>query len=65
MSVEFRGVGGEVGGYGFGCGFGGVDDGERVVEGGEDAVDGWLEEWVVGAAEEEGLGVGGFGEGFG
>jgi hypothetical protein len=51
LSFEVRGVGGDVSGYGFGCGFGGVDDGERVVEGGEDAVDGRLDEWVVGAAE--------------
>ena len=48
-----------------GCGLCGVDDGEWVVEGGEGAADCGLEEWVVGAAEQEGLGVGGFGEGFG
>ncbi len=54
----------EVFGHGFGCGPGGVNDGEGMVEGGEDAVDGWLKEWVVGAAEEEGLGVRSFDEGF-
>ena len=52
------------GGGGVGGGLGGVDDGEGVVEGGEGAADGGFEEWVVGAAEEEGLGVGGFGQGF-
>ena len=59
---------GEVLRYGFGCGVGGgvggVDDGEGVVERGEGAVDGGFEERVVGAAEEERLGVGGFGESF-
>ena len=43
-------------GYGVGGGLGGVDDGERVVEGGEDAADGGFEKRVVGAAQEQGLG---------
>ena len=55
----------QVGGYGFGGGLGGVDDGQRVVEGGEGAADGRFEQRVVGAAEKEGAGGGGFGEGFG
>ena len=53
----------EVGGYGFRGGFGGVDDGEWVVQGGEGSPDGRFEKWVMGAAEEEGLCVGGFGQG--
>jgi hypothetical protein len=36
-----------------------------VAEGGEGAVDGGLEEGIVGAAEEQGLGCGRGGEGFG
>ena len=56
---------GDEGGYGAGGGVGGVDDGEGMADGGEDATDGWLDERVVGAAQEESLGVGGGGEGFG
>ena len=44
---------------------GGVDDGEGMADGREDATDGWLDQRVVGAAQEESLGVGGFGECFG
>src|SRR5271156_5804257 len=54
---------GHEGSGGLGSGFGGVDDGEGMVEGGEGAAEGRFEEGIVGATEEEGLGVGGFGEG--
>ena len=52
-------------GYGLGGRFGGVDDRERVADGCEGAVDGGFEKRVVGAAEKEGLCVGGFGQRFG
>ena len=54
----------DVGGYGLGGGLGGVDDVHGVVEVAEGGFDERLEEGVVGAAEQEGGGVGGFGEGF-
>jgi hypothetical protein len=63
LSFGVRGAVSNVSGYGFGCGFGGVDDGERVVEGGEGSADGWLEKRIVRAAEEKGLGVWSFGQG--
>jgi hypothetical protein len=56
---------GEACGDGSCGGVGGVDDGERVAERGEDALDGRLDERVVSAAEEESLCVGGGGESFG
>ena len=52
-------------GYSFGGGLGGINDGERVVECGEGAADGGLDEWVVSAAEKESITRWGFGEGFG
>ena len=56
---------GDEGGGSLGGGFGGVDDVKGMVEGLEGAADGRLDEWVVGAAEEEGFGVGVGCEGFG
>lgn len=58
------GVGGEVFGYPGGGGGGGVDDVHGVVEFGEGPLDKGLEQRVMGAAKEQGLGVRGFGEGF-
>ena len=54
----------EMGDYGMGRGFGGVNDGEGVVEGGESSTDCGLKERVVGAAEKEGCCPGGLVEGF-
>jgi hypothetical protein len=64
VSFEIRGDA-EISRYGLSSGLGGVNDGERVVEGGQGATDGRLEQGVVGAAEEEGGCTGGLGEGFG
>src|ERR1700733_7243594 len=48
---------------GVGGGVGGVDDLERVAEGCQNAADGRLEQRVVGAAEQQGVGVGSGGQG--
>ena len=66
-----REEGGDQGGSGASGGFGGVNDGHRdkrirrVGDGFEDALDGGLDERVVSAAEQQGLGLGSAGEGFG
>ena len=59
------GVGcGEVGRYGMCGGPGRVDDVHGVVEGVQGGFDEGFEERVVGAAQQESVGVGGFGQGF-
>ena len=56
---------GEAGGDGVCGGVGRIDDGERVAEGGEYALDGGLQEWVMSASKEESLSCRGGGEGLG
>ncbi len=58
-------LGGYEGGGGLGGGVGGVDDVERVAEALQGGCDKRLDERVVGAAQQEGGGVRGGGEGFG